>query len=288
MKVNKVLSKEMHVKPLAEGELATFELINANKFTNKSSEDGRKLPTNPAVFQITEMDVIYDPVKKTNVQIGNVTSETPITEGGKTRFDPVLKPVWIEDGFITLDHTQNDTYAYMMRINENINNKYRDPKRKATIRLVDAVAEKNARISYDILEDDAIMIVKEGGITDLKAIAAGIKGPLQGKVNQEGTIDEIRFDLRQIIRRGNPEAILKASKSNAAKLKVQIVEAEKWNIISRGPNRTWVDFHDKKITQIKGEETMLDGMVKFFTSKEGKEFYQNEFIPQIKKYISKI
>ena len=277
----------MHPKPLEEGETAVFELLNANKFTNKFAEDGRRLPSNPAVFQVTEMDVVYDVEKKTNLQIGNVVAENPRMDNGKTIYEPVLKPIWITDGRLELNHTQNDTYMYLMRVNENISNKFRDPKKRATFRLVDEVAEKNQRIAYDILEDDAILLVVNSSMEDLLAIAQALPKVFQAKVSMNGAVDEVRHDLRNIIRRGNPEVILKASTNQAAKVKVQIVEAEKWNIISQ-KGRDWVDFDDKKIISVETGKTMLDGLVEFFKSKDGKDFYQNKFIPEIKNRVSKL
>ncbi len=278
MKVNEVLSKEMRVNPLKEGETAIFRLHSANKLGNKFTEDGLRVPINRQVHQIPGIDIVYDPIKGTRVKIGNVTSEELVTKDNKTTFEPIVEPIWIENGEITLNHRQNDTYFFLMRHNDNSTNPFRDHTKKAEFYLVDHVAEKNEKISYDAIEDDAIILLKEADIEELLTIAANLEGPFAGRVNQSNPIDIVRHDLRNIVREGNPQVIIKASRYIFGKLKIQVIEAEKWGIIKRSSeSRSWFDHESKELISVDPGTDMVDALVKWFDTQEGKAYYQGDF-----------
>lgn len=287
MKPNEVLPKQMHVPPLKQGEEKTFMLIGAGKLGNiYDSETGIRKPVFPAVYTIPEHETVTNPETGSKVQIGNVVSQKPITRDGETHFDPICKPIWFEKGKYTCTYNENDTYMFLMRLNGNADNPFRDKTKKIEFQLIDQEKAVREAIIYDALEDDAILLLKESDYESLIAIATNIAEPFKKKLNLDLPIDQIRLDLRTIIRNGNPEAIIKASTSTYGRVKVQIIEAEKWGVLkSSQQNRAWYDADNNKVLEVDPTNNMLDTMVDWIINdKKGTKFYQETLTPQLKTF----
>lgn len=294
MKPNEVLSKDLHVKPLEEGQTATFQIVGANKLGNKRNKEGVRVPINPTVKQVPSMAYIYDPIKKTRIRIGNVVGEEPDEDDrGKTFFRPIVEPVLIENGTITLNWEQNDTYIFLMRHPRNKSNPWADRKKKPMFELVDNESKRREKISYDAVEDDAIILLREASSEDLMAIAEGIEDDDYRKlVNLDNSVDEVRHDLRNIIRKGHPDVIVRASDNKVAKAKLQVIEGEKWLLLKRiNAKRTWyfLKGDDKKeLIQVEPNHDMVMGLVDWMKTEEGKKFYQSEFLPRLKAHKANV
>jgi len=293
MKPNQVLHKELHVKPLDEGQTATFRLIGANKLGNKYSSGGRRLPINPAVKQVPGMAYLYDPHKKTRVRIGNVVGEEPNEENGKTVFKQITAAILIENGEIIFNAEQNDSYCFMMRHPGCKTNPWHDRKKKPIFELIDKAAERQSKIAYDAVEDDAIILLRDSGLDELLAIAESLHEDYKSLVNVDNSVDEIRHDLRNIVRKGNPEVIIRASDYKFGKMKLQVIESEKWLILKRiVANRAWHSImgdQKKELMTVEPGTDMITALIHWFTQDDdGKAFYQKELLPRLKAYKANV
>lgn len=70
LKPNEVLSKIMHVKPLATGEVVIYRLIAADQVSsNRQTEDGVKLMNKPA-RTLSGKTLVIDSERRTKIMIG--------------------------------------------------------------------------------------------------------------------------------------------------------------------------------------------------------------------------
>ena len=289
MTPNEVLSKDLQVAPLKPGEVVEYRLHEISTVTNRYNERGQPIPMIPQCQGLSEQTSVIDPVKG-KVVIGNVgeylPTKNPIT--GNSELKPkYVAPIFTGMSmFVTSD--QFELYQYMERHSKNSSNKFRDRKVKTMYYRVDPEAEMRQKIGKDNMEDDAILLIKLSDYKEILAIANGLPEQLKGRVNKDAPIDEIKHNLRKLVKEGTIIPILMASTNNDVKIKVHLSEAEEYGEIVRDDNaRTWKWLNGKEICKIDMGTPMLDGLLSFIQkSDKGNDIYRNivEFLKKMKSH----
>lgn len=286
MRPNDVLHKDYHVEPLKQGETATFVLVNLPSISNRRSvQENRLIPTKPGPRAFPGEAVFNDLKQGKKIRIGNVVSESWNEQ--KERMDPVTASVWFDKGRLTVDHNQNETYTYLMRYPKNASNPFRDQRLEAAFKLLDPRQEVAKDMAAIDMEDQAIDFVRSADYKDLLACVEQLPTPLSKAINKDRPIEEIRYNLRSMIKGGNAIEIIRASNDEESKVQVQVLEAEKFRFIQRiEARREWVYTEDKKvIIQVPVDQDIVKYLVKYLReTKPGKEVYQNivEFLRKMK------
>lgn len=207
--INEILSKEMRVEPLKEGETREFVLIRAGIFspnTNKPAiPRGHLLPGQAPVVDP------FDKITRTKL-IQNVVAWDPITKPGeKTTFNPIIQPVnFPSTGRLIVTSDQPDLYAFLVRHPKNRDNPFRKYTGKDVVFFeVDDVRDAKAvrnNFKFETLAS-VILMGMDDDITRLVALAS--------KVNSElvfGTRINLNLGVDQLT-----QALSMAIKTNARK-----------------------------------------------------------------------
>jgi hypothetical protein len=290
MQPNKVLSKEMHVKNLRDGEVAIYQLIGAGEISpNRKTQDDDPVYKNPS-WQSSRTTMVRDIETGDVVMIGNVTGKRPNPAKTKNNNEPefidLLSPMKFVNGFLRLTHLDNPTFQYAERHNANQSNPFRDESKKARYFRVDpkrqAIAD-NAR--REILADALSWVMT----CDKKEIEAINKQLPDGfKLNMDDHMEVIvgkLFDYTQ----KDPVTVMKASGDKKTIAKITVLEAEKYQIIIwDNDNRTWF-FNDEKMEEIHKVpigKNRVDGLVESFGTPDGHKYYLR-VITRLKKFLNR-
>lgn len=285
MKVNEVLSKEMRIKPLKEGEKAVFKLLNA--FT---LEKGREEPTCPEVVQISDKEFVWDPFAGQNVMIGNVVGVKAVREaGGAIKINEqgaammipeTKKPEFIK-GFCTLSHMESDQYAFMMRSKKNKDNIYRPRKNGKIINGFELVTNKkdvhNALQIAD-LQWNAEKIVREKEWIDLKAIKEKLNQSPDTSLHVKTADNDLQGMKMELIKiaKSHPKQLIWSSEDPTSKLRVLVFECQSFGVLTLD-NGTWTLMEKgatyRKIHQVKPNEDATESLISYFESEKGHSDY---------------
>jgi hypothetical protein len=284
MKPNEVLSPEVHVPLLKEGETAVFRLAQSHSVSNRYDENGNRLPNNP-IQQLAGQHTFIDP-KKGAVVIGNVVEFVPKNKNGEMVLEPKCGPVEFVNSMLVCDHTKNDLYQYLMRRNDNRSNPFRDKSRRAVFYLEDKGKEIESKAADFELEDTAVLFVKSASLTDINALLENLDSKLKARVPKKSTMEEMKIALRQLIREGHSTEILKASNDRESKVKVQLKECLEWGIIKKNTEKmTWVFTKTgETLLEIEPGVPEIDALYKYFVKNtENKEKYRKMVYEELSK-----
>lgn len=279
---NQVLSKEMQVKPLAEGEIAVYRLCASDEVDmSRQDEETGKFRTKSPGYTLAKKYTVYDKVKAQKVLIGNVIGVEMIElEGREPYRKDKLGHVRFEMGKnITITSMQNDTYQFMERVDANKDNPFRNPNKKAWFYRVNerkAAQDKNYR---NMILTDALNWLKTVDPTEMKTINAGLPGDMKINLDLDWEIQTARlFDLTML----DPMLVMKASTNIDAKVKIQAMDAARYQIITFSEGdaklpRAWHFNRGAKpplIMEVEIGQNKIEALVKFLRSKEGTGNYK--------------
>lgn len=289
MKVNEVLSPEMHIKPLKDGEKATFRLLNA--FVK---EKGREEPTCPEVVKLSDKEFVWDPfANKKNGQmvlIGNVVGVKAIRDaGGGVRINdqgaPMMapetkKPEFIR-GYLTVSHLDNDQYAFLMRSKKCKDNIYRPRKNGKIVNgyeLVTSKKEIGVAMMMADLQFNAEKIVREKEWKDLKAIAAKLnESPDTNLHVKSSDLQGMKMELIKIAK-SHPKKLIWSSEDVHSKVMVMVSECQSFGVLIL-ENGTWTIMENgskyRKIHQVNPGDDVVNSLVAYFESKDGYSDYMS-------------
>lgn len=219
--INDDLHKNLHVKPLEEGEVAVFKLIRAGTF-----DPMRGIHTNPNSHTVPGIEIIRDPFNNRTVRIYNIEEFEAVDPGnGQAPFFKVKHKAvtFDEKGVITCNSDKNDLYMFMKRSSYNRDNKYRSTKYAPLFYEVNF--ERDARVAVDLTEYKrlALNIVAMTPNKMLVALGSELKNfNIALDLNQKAV--QMRQSLNAIAE-GQSEKLILASDDNAAKTRIYVDRA---------------------------------------------------------------
>ena len=281
-KVNDVVSDRLKVAPLKDGEIAKYRLYAADKddITRTEESSGKKLK-HQQVYSCKGNKKIYDPFTKTKVEILNIDSfKTEKMPDGSLKQIPVTKRLnFPRTGEIILTDRDQEEYAFIERLNENGSNEFRDTTIKAWFYRVDVKKQTMLELEKDYLMVDALNWIRDADEIEIRTIFKALDADTKKTMSADDyeVLKKAIFNLAKI----NPILVLKSSTNQEAKMKVQIMEAEKYRVIAFSEGRanqprSWVYIAKEPITicDLEPGKHKVDGLLAFFMSgKEGKEWY---------------
>lgn len=237
------LAKEMAVTPLMKGQVARYKLIESDEDDpNRTDMEGKfHLKKTPGYTMVGKKD-IYDPINGRTVTILNksITKRFKTPMGEMTSSRPESIKFMSDSPIVEVQWDEPEKYAFLERANENRDNPFR---RVRGIKPKYYRIDSKKRLANDIEKADfeaaAIHWVwYEANYVDLKACA-----DYANKVNPElkiktdytnsqaeeglGTLKRILFDLAK----KDPQTVIKGSTKIESKMKMQLQEAERLQII---------------------------------------------------------
>lgn len=289
MKVNEVLSKEMRVPPLKEGEKAVFRLKNA--FT---LEKGRDEPTCPEVVQLSDKEFIWDPFANNGtgqmVMIGNVVGVKAVREAGGgiklsdqgavMMIPETKKPEFIK-GYCTLSHMDNDQYAFMMRSKKCVDNIYRPRKSGKIVNAFELVTNKkevSTAMQMADLQWNAEKIVREKEWVDLKAIKAKLNQSPDSSLHVKSADNDLQGMKMELIKiaKSHPKQLIWSSEDPGSKMRVLVFECQSFGVLTLD-NGTWTLMEKgtkyRKIHQVEPQKDAVESLISYFESKNGYSDY---------------
>lgn len=281
MNPNEVLSEQMRVKPLKDGEKAVFRLLNAN-----TKERGREEPTCPENVWLSDKELVWDPFVKKSILIGNVsglmsardnTGQIKTENGVPVMVVTTEKPKFVK-GYCVLNAEQPATFAYLMRSKKCKDNPYRSKRVKAVFELVTDDKKKNLALLQADLQFDAEGIVRTREWTDMKAIKAKLNQSSDGGLHVKADDNDFKGLKLELIRiaKTNPKQLIMASEDIPSKVKVMITEAQMFGILTV-IDKSWslMDREGKwsKICTVLPHKDEITTLQEHFMSKEGHDSY---------------
>lgn len=282
--INKILSPRMHVTPLKDGEFAKYRLVMADRddVTRTEESTGKKMK-HQQVYSFIGHKRVYDPFSKKKVLIQNIVNfKHEKLPSGEIKEIPIEgRLLFPNSGEIIVTHRDQDQYAFMERMDENGSNEFRNPNNtKPVFYRVDVKKQAMKELEVDYIKVDALLWVRDANETEINTIYRGLDAELKKKINADAGFEQMKRGIF-LIAQEFPIVVLKASTNKEAKLKVQIMDAERFKIMffsEGGANepRQWLYLEGKPqtICEIKPGEHKIDGLIKFFLgSPEGRNWY---------------
>lgn len=262
---NKVLHKSMHVDPIKEGEIKIFKLLATETQIVGANKEGKPVKNHPAQ-SLNGYSTVFDRYKGQPIVIGNVTSMTTIEQpDGSDRFKYVCDDVFFDrKGRIQLNSDKNNQWFYMMRINENKSNPFRDKTKRPVFYLVDKAEKARLELHDETLSLDARLLIRDAKIEDLKLIGKGL-----GLDIEQGP-DMLKASLTRIVKgTGGATKIIKASKNEDLKTRIAIKEGVELMYI-KFSDQMWHWFGDgNEILTVEPAQNSVDALTEHFLSKAG-------------------
>lgn len=282
--INEILSPELRVRPLKQGEKKEFVLLRAG-WVDPNFNGGQ--PISPAGHVLPGEDTIQDPHDDLHPvkTIQNIKSFRPVRKPGEpTIYDPVIEAIrFPRTGRIVLTHLNNGTYLFLMRHNKNRDNSNRLLTFKPVFYVVDE--KRDAEISRALFRQrtlaGSLLLQLDSG--DLVSVAK--------KLNKEKSIgvsinitkepEYIREKL-QPVTQSHPGLFIEFSDNIRAFLEVLIDSAIRKEVIlfdADADVRTWFWIRSpkqkgpKKICQLEVGNMPIPGLIDFLLSPQGKSHY---------------
>lgn len=261
MAINELLSKELQVPALKPGEKKIFRRLLKGKIDQQT-----KQPYVLADFWQSGKAMIFDRFAKESVLLLNVMGSRPIKlPDGKTLMDPIVVMVkWDSTGDKLITEENFEEYCFLMRSNQNMSNPFRNQTHKASFFLVDKERDiKLEQADYD-LETEAAYYCRHCDELEIKVIAK--------KLNIKAAPERVRLEILDRIKQGGAKAIMIASNEGNIKKRIQITDAEKYNIILfTDIDGKWffTDNLNEPICDVEINKDRIEGLIEFFGTKEG-------------------
>ena len=280
MDLNDLFSPSLKVKPLAEGEVVKFRLLNAHK-----KEKNRDEPSCPELWALPKEASVYDHGTGVTVTMPSFRTVTVRhNPGTKEKYEePKLEPIIFVKGEVTIKHDEMPWYIFLTRYNGNVSN----PFRKKGSRKVYEVVREDKAVAKSMQDEDlrygAEKIVRECNVTDLRAICEKLNKSADARIHVKTRSDE--FEKMKLILIGitkwNPKAIILASGDAEAKAKIMISDARMFNILDliEGPagRAWWINPLDnknmKQVLEVSPDKDSVDELLTFFKTAEGGQVF---------------
>lgn len=286
--VNSVLSEALRVKPLKEGQTATFRLINSHTILGKywDDETNAPIPSTPTAVLIPKQDSIYDPGLERTVIISNVVGyKTEIMPDKSEKMVPITEAIAFDNVTErTFTHEQNDTVAYLRRHRFNRDNPYRKSGGKVLYYEVNPQKEiQNELDRFDIM-DEAKFFIRDCDMREIQTMAAILSEGFKDHINPNSPPNELRLALRKLVDTyEGAKAVLLASTTNDMKWVIQFKEAELYGVIEFDENlREWRHRMTEQIKEHKSKDNKACPLEPVICKVEvGKDQYK-DFLEQLR------
>lgn len=271
-------SPALLVPALKEDEVAVYKLIAADiKDLSRRDDNNNPIPGKPG-RKLHHTVKVNDPVTRKQYNIRNITGYTIETlPGGQERDKPKLERFLFRPGGATMVKAdQQETYAWLERHNGNRDNPFRDKTRPAVFYRVNPKRTAIKELENDYILVDALNYVRDASLTQLKTMYSKLAKTIKLDINADSA-ETLKRGLFEYTK-NNPILAMKAGDDRQTRLKIQIMEAEYFNIIMfdegddevKGAKRQW-RFVDKKMTPICEVELAtpkIDGLIEYFEATE--------------------
>lgn len=283
--INKIVSPELRVPDLKQDQVAIYKLCDADLVDHsRVDERGRPQKCQPRRSMVGSI-MIQDPINRKRVKILNVVGiKHEETSDGTQREVPVVqRVVFPHTGVLSLTEEHNGTYQFMERHPHNRDNPFRDKNAKAKFYRVDAKKSAIRENENNYILSDALQHIKNADLTELKAIYEKLDETSQRKVNMSGPFEQIKRDMFELTKE-HPVVVMRASNNKDAKRRIQIMDAEYFNIITfledeeddKEPRRWVFTSGSQEICTVDLTKNKIDGLAEFFVSsgEDGKAAYR--------------
>lgn len=284
--INKVVSENLRVKPLKEDQSATYKLCDSDllDYSRVDERTGKPHTSQPRRSMVGSVTIL-DPFTKKRIKIMNVTEikHEELPGGVGLREIPVVARVLFpHTGTLTLGPEHQGTYEFLERHPHNRDNPFRDRNAKPKFYRVDAKKKAIREMEDNFILTDAIVHVRGADLAELKAIYSKLDPTAQREINPS-SFETLKGDLFNYAK-AHPVDVMRASNNKAAKMRIQIMDAEFYQIITFFEDREqdemprrWVFTEgDQEITTLDITQNKIEGLAEFFlSSPEGKKAYQN-------------
>jgi len=227
---------------------------------------------------LKKRETITDPFTKKQVVIQNIIGvKFENDERGNPKEVPdIERPNFPRTGALTLNFNHQGTYAFFERHPRNRDNPFRDKSKTPVFYRVNPKKRAIEEMEKHYLLSDAMEWVKNADFNELKSIWHNLDPTSQKNIGTS-EFEILRRDMFRFAQT-HPELLLKASNNKSAKFRMQIMDAEYFNIITffdtdeMGINnqRQWVFVgkSDDIICNLELTENKYDGLIAFFEKKE--------------------
>lgn len=287
IETNRKLSEPLKVAELKDGETAVYRLCLADiKDISRTDQKGNALLSSPGRKMYHSIKV-WDPVQKKYVTIRNIKSyKTVSTENGEKEVPELDRLTFPKGGTLTVTPDEIDKLAFLERHNGNRDNPFRAKDKTAIFYRVNPKRMAIRDMENKLVLLDTLNYVSKADSTKLKVIFENLDKTARSSINAS-SFETLKRDIFEYALK-NPILAMKAADSkdstaNGVKLKIQIMEAEHFNVIkfdegddALGAERTWF-FIDEKMTHICDVELevhKIDGLIEHFKSDAGKPTYK--------------
>jgi hypothetical protein len=281
--INDILSDELKVQPLKEGERVEFRLVLFGQFN--PSLNGPAIPALRGLAGRCDINDPFDPKRPTK-QILNIKSLLPISSPGReTVYDPQIESVHFEStGGKVCTHNENNLYMYLKRHNKNRDNPWRN--RKKEVVFYEVNEQRELKKMNDLFEFKTLAgyeLIKASdrdlAIMASKLNAVGRKGL---RIDISKPPRDIRKSLQQLSQI-NPADILLTSTIDEVVARVMVETAidQRWIIFNDFEGEEcwkWLrvpgEKGPKKIVSVTDPLADRNGdLVTFLVSKEGSDHF---------------
>ncbi len=273
--INNILSPELRVKELAEDQNAIYKLCDSDT-TDPSRVDentGKPKQCQPR-WAGRKKETIYDPFQKKSVVIMNITGikHEEIPGQGLREIPIAERPIFPHTGMLTLGAEHQGTYAFLERHPRNRDNPFRDKNQVPKFYRVNAKKQAIKDMENSFILLDALNHVRDADQTELRTIYDSLDANLKRDVNSNSA-EALKRDIFKLAQK-HPIQVMQASSNKPARMKIQIMDAEHFNIITfledeeddKMPRR-WVFTGTREdICQLDITKHKIDGLLEYFLS----------------------
>lgn len=277
LQINEQFHESLKVKPLEEGQTATYKLCDADlvDFARVDEKTGKPRNNQPRRSMKGEV-LITDMFLKKKIRLRNIVGEKAVEREGKIVYEPEIKRVLFDhNSTITIGPDDPGTYVFLERHPGNRDNPFRETLSGKNPIFYRINAKKKAvqDMEHNYILADALRHVADADKTELLSIYKKLDPTSAKKINPEGTYEQLKRDTFDLAKE-KPAIVMKASSNREAKAKLQIMDAAYFNIIIFMDNeedhtlpRRWMFVEgEEDICEIPIEENKFDGLMKFMFS----------------------
>lgn len=275
LQINEQFSESLKVKPLLEGQTATYKLCDADLVDLARVDDKTGKPRNNQPRRNMKGEVlITDPYTKKRVRLRNIVGEKAVERNGDIRMDPEVKRVQFDhNSVITLGSDDPGTYLFMERHPRNRDNPFRDKDKTPTFYRMNSKKKAIQDMEHNYILADALNHVVNSDKIELIAIWKNLDPTSKKRINPEGSYESIKRDTFDLAKE-KPAVVMKASSNREAKAKLQIMDAEYYNVIMFTENeedhlipRRWMFVDgEEDICEVSLTDNKIDGLMKYMFS----------------------
>lgn len=220
------LSNRLKVKPLKDGEVKIFKLVNSGKVDVMTGQPAMNSGgTFKGYFTITDKFEENHALRR-KVLKNVIATQTVLNDKGKEEVKEIIGD--IEFGPTGLCIVKPDEYnklVVMMRADENLSNKYRNNSKPAIWEEVEPTPSILKLIEKLDIEDEARMFAKNGDIKEVISVLNILKPG-----NKLKEISDIRYALR-LLAIEKPKEVIRHSKNREMKLRILVKECYEEKLI---------------------------------------------------------